>query len=64
MAAVHTTLGFKKVCQFQGACTHLFAHAPHAGAGAEFLTAPFAVEHGAAADTDGGQIDTGCTHDE
>ena len=64
VAAVHAALGFKEVSQLQGACTNLLAHAPHAGTGAKLLATPFAVEHGAAAHTNGGQVNAGRAHDE
>ena len=62
VAAVHAAFGFKEVLQFEGACAHLFAHAPQASARTQFLTAPFAVQHGAARHANGGQVDTGGAH--
>jgi len=62
MAAVHAALGFKEVLQLEGAGAHLLAHAPHAGARAQLLATPFAVEHGAARDADGGQTHAGRAH--
>jgi hypothetical protein len=62
VAAVHAALGLEEVLQLERAGAHLLAHAPDAGARAEFLSAPLAVEHGAAADADGGQVDAGRAH--
>ena len=64
VAAVHAAFCFKEISQFQSTCANLFAHAPHASARAEFLAAPFAVEHRAATHTNGGEVDAGRAHDE
>jgi hypothetical protein len=55
-------LGLEEVLQLERAGAHLLAHAPHAGARAQFLAAPFAAEHGAARHADGGQVDAGRAH--
>jgi hypothetical protein len=62
VAAVHAALGFEKVLKLQRAGPHLLAHAPHAGARAEFLPAPLAIEHRAAGNADGRQVNARGAH--
>ena len=60
--AVHAALGLDEVVQRHRAGAHLLAHLPHAGARAELLAAPLAVEHRPAGDADRRQVDARRAH--
>ena len=62
MTAVHAAFGLEEIRQLERAGAHLLAHAPDAGARAQVLAAPFAVQHGSATDADGRQVDARCAH--
>ena len=56
VAAVHAAFGLEELGELQGAGAHLLAHAPDAGARAQLLVAPAAVQHRPATHADGRQI--------
>jgi hypothetical protein len=64
VAAMHAALGIEEVLQLERSGAHLLAHAPDAGARAELLAAPLAVQHRPARDADRRQVDARCAHDE
>ena len=64
VAAVHAAFSLEKLLQLERAGAHLLAHAPDTGARAQFLSSPFAVEHGAARNANRGQANTRRTHEQ
>jgi hypothetical protein len=64
VAAAHAAFGVEEVGEPERSGTHLLAHAPDAGARAELLAAPLAVEHRPAGDADRRQVDARRAHDE